>query len=153
MNNLDIKYREYKSKFYLNARHYIYINGKKGEVHPHTWEFSVVIRFEYSKFIEFKDIENPINNFLNKYQNHVLNELNPFDIIIPTLENITDEFAKELYIIIKKLGGDLVRIESAETPTRTYIFDAEQFNLENKDELVNNLIDTITTKRLELMFP
>ena len=32
-------YREYKFKFYLNANHYIIINGKNGQTHPHTWEF------------------------------------------------------------------------------------------------------------------
>lgn len=30
-------FREYKFKFYLNANHFIVINGKEGEVHPHTW--------------------------------------------------------------------------------------------------------------------
>ena len=34
-------FREYKFKFYLNANHFIVINGKEGEVHPHTWEFMV----------------------------------------------------------------------------------------------------------------
>ena len=36
--------REYKFKFYLNANHYIIIDGKEGEQHPHTWEFMVHIR-------------------------------------------------------------------------------------------------------------
>ena len=29
-------FREYKFKFYLNANHYIIINGKEGETHPDT---------------------------------------------------------------------------------------------------------------------
>ena len=38
-------YREYRIKFYLNMRHYIIIDGKKGEIHPHTWEFALDIKF------------------------------------------------------------------------------------------------------------
>ena len=38
-------YREYRLKFYLNAKHYIIINGHKGETHPHTWEFTLSIRY------------------------------------------------------------------------------------------------------------
>lgn len=30
--------RTYRFKFYLNANHYIIINGVEGETHPHTWE-------------------------------------------------------------------------------------------------------------------
>ena len=46
-------YREYRIKFYLNMRHYIIIDGKKGEIHPHTWEFALDIKFGRSSFVEF----------------------------------------------------------------------------------------------------
>jgi 6-pyruvoyl-tetrahydropterin synthase len=43
--NMAVKlYREYRIKFYLNMRHYIIIDGKKGEIHPHTWEFALDIK-------------------------------------------------------------------------------------------------------------
>ena len=35
--------RTYRFKFYLNANHYIIINGVEGETHPHTWEFTIDI--------------------------------------------------------------------------------------------------------------
>ena len=50
-------YREYRLKFYLNARHYIIIGGNKGEVHPHTWEFTLHIRFGRGDFTEFNTFE------------------------------------------------------------------------------------------------
>ena len=43
-------FNEYKFKFYLNANHYIIIDGKEGEQHPHTWEFMVHIRMNGQKF-------------------------------------------------------------------------------------------------------
>ena len=44
--------REYRFKFYLNASHYVIFNNKKGQVHPHTWEFQVDILIDRSKYME-----------------------------------------------------------------------------------------------------
>ena len=110
-------YREYKIKFYLNMRHYIIINDNKGETHPHTWEFALDIRFGRSSFVEFNIFEKGINDFLEKYQNKVLNEEEPFDAILPTLENVTDYFSEEFYRIIHNIGGMLTSVEASETPT------------------------------------
>ncbi len=119
-------YREYKFKFYLNANHYIIINGKEGQRHPHTWEFMVNIRMSDQKFVEFGDYEKAIDEYFNKYQNRVLNEVEPFDHIIPTLENMSDYFVHEIREIVKNLGGILVKMESSETPTRSYVISFEK---------------------------
>lgn len=82
-------------------RHYIIINEVKGETHPHTWEFALDIKFSRNLFVEFNIFEHGISQFLEKYQNKILNEAEPFDAMMPTLENVTDYFAEEflrLYI-------------------------------------------------------
>ena len=66
-------FREYKFKFYLNANHFIVINGKEGEIHPHTWEFMVDILMSDQKFVQFDAYEKAIDEYFNKYQNHILN--------------------------------------------------------------------------------
>lgn len=88
-------YREYRLKFYLNMRHYIIINDTKGETHPHTWEFALDIKFARNSFVEFNIFENGITQFLEQYQNKTLNEVAPFDSMMPTIENVTDYFAEE----------------------------------------------------------
>ena len=50
-----------------------------------------------------------------------MNEKEPFDTIMPTLENMTDYFSKEFYRVIHDVGGILVQIEASETPTRSYV--------------------------------
>ncbi len=114
-------YREYRLKFYLNARHYIIINGHKGDAHPHTWEFTLYIRFGRSSFEEFNTFERGISSYLAPFQNALMNEKEPFDTIMPTLENMTDYFSKEFYRVIHDVGGILVQIEASETPTRSYV--------------------------------
>ena len=57
--------REYKFKFYLNANHYIIIDGKEGEQHPHTWEFMVHIRMNGQKFVQFDAYEKAIDGVVH----------------------------------------------------------------------------------------
>lgn len=114
-------YREYRLKSYLNMNHYIIINGRQGQTHPHTWEFVITIIVAGNEFVEFRTFENLIEQYLDKYQNQVLNTIEPFDIIVPTIENVTDHFNDELRELLRENGGELVSMEGSETPTRSYI--------------------------------
>ena len=119
-------FREYKFKFYLNANHFIVINGKEGEVHPHTWEFMVDVLMSDQEFVQFDAYEKAIDEYFNKYQNRVLNEIDPFDHMVPTLENMSDYFVNNIRRIVKELGGHLVKMESSETTTRSYVISFER---------------------------
>lgn len=114
-------WRYYELKFYLNASHYIIINGEKGEEHPHTWEFTLDFSLPREPFVEFGTVEKKIQKYLKPYQNQVLNEKKPFDAILPTVENITDFFAGEFAGILAGFSGRLNRVKASETPTRTYV--------------------------------
>lgn len=114
-------YREYRLKSYLNMNHYIIIDGRQGQTHPHTWEFVTTIMVAGDAFVEFRTFENLIEQYLEKYQNQILNTIEPFDIIVPTIENVTDHFNDELQKLLRENGGELVSLEGSETPTRSYI--------------------------------
>jgi len=118
-------FREYRFKFYLNASHSIIINGHQGEVHPHTWEFTILILIQREGFHEFRDYEKDIEGFFNRYQNRTMNDVEPFDMIIPTLENIVEYFGDALRDIVRAKGGELAQIEGSETPSRSYIVSYE----------------------------
>lgn len=112
---------EYRFKFYINASHSIIINGKQGEVHPHTWEMMLNILVERTDFLEFNAFEKVAQEFFTQYQDCTLNDVKPFDTIVPTLENIVDYFGEELRKRMREVGGILLRIEGSETPTRSYV--------------------------------
>lgn len=131
-------YREYILKFYLNMRHYIIINDAKGETHPHTWEFALDIKFSRNSFVEFNIFEDGISKFLEQFQNKILNEVEPFDSMMPTLENVTDYFAEEFFKIIYKTGGMLTCVEASETPTRSYIVNISE---QEKNSILNKKAD------------
>jgi 6-pyruvoyltetrahydropterin/6-carboxytetrahydropterin synthase len=114
-------YREYRFRAYLNASHAIIINGSQGEMHPHTFEISLSVVKVRDKFIEFNDIEKTIEDFLRPYQDKRLNDCPPFDIINPTLENISENFKNRLSSILSDKGWVLLRYEMSETPSRSYV--------------------------------
>ncbi len=147
---MDIKiFREYRLKFYLNARHYIIIGNQKSDTHPHTWEFALTILIRRKEFVEFNIFETRINEYLAKYQDKILNELEPFDSIIPTLENMVDNFTKDFYSMIKEIGGELLSVEGSEGPSRSYILDLREQNESmdsvdrQSDNILSDIIDTI----------
>jgi len=117
---------KYKFKFYLNASHYIFINGKQGESHPHTWEFILDVVLPNSEFVQFSVYERTIEAFFATYQNQVVNNVPPFDSVIPTLENLVEYFGSALRERIQAAGGQLEQIEGSETPTRSYIISYAQ---------------------------
>lgn len=112
---------KYKFKFYLNASHFIIINGKQGEAHPHTWEFILDVVLPNSEFVQFSVYERIIESYFATYQNRTINNVEPFDAIIPTLENLVEHFGEAIRERIQSAGGQLEQIEGSETPTRSYI--------------------------------
>lgn len=149
MNTSNTLYREYRFKFYLNANHYIIINGKAGQNHPHTWEFVVQILVDNDKFIQFDQFETSIDEYFDKYQNKVMNDIPPFDHTVPTLENIADYFIYDIREIVHNLGGTLMKMECSETPTRAYVISFEQDRSfiqelrKNTGDKINTIIDNI----------
>lgn len=146
-------FREYQFKFYLNAGHSISFNGQQGETHPHTWEFLIDILIQRENFVEYHVYEKAIEQFFAKYQDQKLNDLEPFDTVIPTLENIVDCFGQEIRQIIDGMGGLLRRIEGSETPTRSYMISYEndgvylenlkKYSMESISGILDSILDTM----------
>lgn len=115
------RYKQYKFKFYLNARHAIYIDGILGAMHPHTWEITLHVIKMQNNFIQFAELEKKIEVFIDQYQDQELNAIPPFDTINPTLENCCDYFKEELSKILNQEGWLFLMIEMSETPSRSYV--------------------------------
>lgn len=112
--------RYYRLKNYLNASHFVIFNGVKGEIHPHTWEFSALLYSTGNEITKFTDTEKAIREIFDPYQNKVMNDLRPFDEIVPSLENITEYFVSRIQAAVQQFGYRLVEFEGSETPVRTY---------------------------------
>jgi 6-pyruvoyltetrahydropterin/6-carboxytetrahydropterin synthase len=118
--------RTYCFKFYLNANHYIIIDGVEGETHPHTWEFTIDIMMQSEDFVPFNVYEKAIDFYFEKFQNKVMNDFEPFNVMVPTLENMSEVFVADIRDIVEEHNGRLLKMESSETPTRSYILSFEE---------------------------
>lgn len=139
-----MRYSQYKFNFYLNASHAIYIDGKLGASHPHTWEIIIRTIKSQKEFVMFNEVENKIEQFLGKYQNRYINDFEPFDAMNPTLENITSYFLEQLEELLEPLGWIVFYIEVSETPTRSYVISRVENNIINnlqQKNIVEDIID------------
>lgn len=128
-------HREYIFKLYLNARHSMnQSNGSCLNVHPHTWEIVVLLTKIHNEYIQFTTIEKKINDYLHKYEGECLNSIKPFDVLLPTMENVGEVFATDIINLLKKEDWRLHRLEISENPTRTFVLssrlshDMDDFN-------------------------
>ena len=113
--------RVYRFKSYLNASHYVSFDGKRGETHPHTWQFSAKIQVGTGELRPFADYEQAIDQVFEPYQNHVVNECEPFDAIVPTLESLVEVLGQKVAAVVEGMGARLLEFEGAETPARSYL--------------------------------
>lgn len=140
-----MRYKQYKFKFYLNARHAIYNNGVLGDVHTHSWEFVLYIVKARKEFSQFSQIEEAMENYFEPFQDKCINDIEPFNVINPTLENVADYFKEALSEILNKMGWVLLMMEMSETPARTYVISL----LDDVEMSDDQTIDTVTDLILE----
>ncbi|MBQ8188625.1 MAG: 6-carboxytetrahydropterin synthase [Lachnospiraceae bacterium] len=140
-----MRYSQYKFNFYLNASHAIYIDGKLGASHPHTWEIMIRTIKSQKEFVMFTEVEKTIEDFLGKYQNRYMNDFEPFDAMNPTLENITSYFLEQMELLLEPLGWIVFYIEVSETPTRSYVISRVENNIVSdlqQKNIVTDIIDS-----------
>jgi len=138
-----MRYQQYKLKYYLNCRHAIYIEGKLGNIHPHTWEIVIHFARVRDKFVPFADLEKKIDELMTPYQEKTLNEVNPFDMINPTLENCANYFREIITDLLNKDGWVLLMMEISETPSRSYVMSLIDEQELGKSQTINALADVI----------
>lgn len=119
-------FRIYRFKFYLNANHYVFFNGQQGSPHPHTWEFGIKLLVKHEAVVQFNKYEQAFTAFFDTYQNTTLNDVPPFDTVVPTLENMVEYFGGELVPIAQSLNAVLLEFRGSETPTRSYAIEYDQ---------------------------
>lgn len=113
-----MSFKGYKYTFRLNASHFTTSNPES--IHSHTFQICIYIQIENKEFIAYDIIENRIKEYLEVYTNVVLNDIPPFDAILPTIENIGDVFFLTISQVMNESGFKLTSLEVSDTPQRIY---------------------------------
>ena len=140
-----MRHSQYRFKFYLNASHYIYIQGKTGTKHPHTWEITLDMLKVKEGFVQFNELEAKIDQFMMQFQDSILNEVPPFNVINPTLENACEYFKEKFQEILSKNGWVLLIISMSETPTRAYVISL----MNDQENMISSATDAVIDSVLE----
>lgn len=117
MANLVFSYR---IKSFFNASHAIRWDSGIGQRHSHTWEVNCEFRSQQGQTVVFKDLEEKLNNIFQKFSGSFLNQLEYFQEINPTVENVAVWLYKLVTPAVETLKVRLIRLEVAESPTRSY---------------------------------
>jgi len=105
---------------FVNARHFVNLGNVSGPVHSHSWQVKLEVEIPETEHdvVEFATIYREINSTLIPFENTVLNEKFPFNIIQPTTENISMYFFNILQSSLKRIDLKLIKLILWETPTR-----------------------------------
>lgn len=115
----------YRYKFNINISHSIEMTLEKKHIHSHDISITVFVVDNEQEFILYDDTEATIKLYLDLYNKKYINDIKPFDKVMPTIENMGNEFYRNLKIILGENNYILTRLEISEIPTRTYIVKGE----------------------------
>ena len=118
-------------------------DGKLGQAHPHTWEIILHVVKGKDQFVQFDSLEKTVEQFMEPYQNRLLNEIPPFDMINPTLENCAHYFKDRLQEILNREGWIFLMMEMSESPARSYVISMIDEQQMGRDQSLNTLTEFI----------
>jgi len=121
---------------FVNARHFVTFGAKPGPVHAHSWqvELEVEIPQELGESMEFAKVSRAVTAALSAYENTILNQVHPFQIIQPTTENIAMYFFNRVEEVLVELKLELARLSLWETPARGIQVEHRNTELDQKIE-------------------
>lgn len=109
----------YNYKIRLNIAHTLSL--KPEDAHFHTLEAALLLEPKSTALVAFEKVEKEAEDCLSVYGGQLLNEVPPFDTLLPTIENIGEVFFEKLEERLDGIGFRLIRLEISETPTRSYV--------------------------------
>lgn len=88
-------------KGHFDAAHHLYgYPGECHDLHGHTWEVEVTVAGGELDGIgilyDFKALKSDLNTVLQRYDHVLINEVEPFDTVSPTAENLARTIAEAL---------------------------------------------------------
>ena len=94
--------------------------GDCSRLHGHNWQVEVMVSSqvldESGIAIDFREIKKQTKAVVKRLDHQYLNEINPFDVLNPTAENIAKYFFDEICILINDENVKVKEVLIWETP-------------------------------------
>jgi len=101
--------------------------GNCSRIHGHTWKAEISLSGreldDMGMLVDFREVRRVLSEEINKYDHQLLNEIEPFDTINPTAENMARLLYNRLSRAFPKCRVEYVRIW--ETPMASACYKGE----------------------------
>lgn len=111
---------QYKFKFYINAG----INDNYNYLHAHKWEVVLYAIREINEKTPVLEVESLILNYVERYNDSVLNNIEPFNNVSPNIENIGSVLFIHISHLLAGTSWEVTSLEISEHPSITYIINS-----------------------------
>ena len=118
-----MKQKEYQFIFFLNISHSFYSETELGRKHSHTWELEITMHPINNEIVRFREVEQVVLSYLERFQDKYLNTIVPFHRMNPSIENFLDLIVAELDNRMRENNWNLLQLMISENPTRNYVID------------------------------
>ena len=94
--------------------------GDCARLHGHNWQVEVMVCSqvlnESGIAIDFREIKRQTKLVVKRLDHQYLNEIEPFDVLNPTAENIAKYLFDEIAVLINKQNVKVIEVTIWETP-------------------------------------
>ncbi len=106
---------------FFNARHEVALDGASSPVHSHSWRVQCEIKGDFDEatgvLVPFAAVKRILQTAVEGYNDTLLNEVQPFDRVQPTSENIAATLYRKLARAVQPMPARLVALSVWESPT------------------------------------
>ena len=71
-------------------------------------------------FLNFMELDAIVNEYIGQYEGEYLNDISPFDKLLPTIENMGEVFYEDLKECLINRNYDLIQLDISENLLRVY---------------------------------
>lgn len=111
---------QYKFKFYINAG----INDNYNYLHAHKWEVVLYAVREINEKTPVLEVESLILNYVARYNDGILNNIEPFNNVSPNIENIGSVLFLHISHLLAGTSWEVKSLEISEHPSIAYVIHA-----------------------------
>jgi len=116
----------YEYTYKLNISHSFDMSGEGNGKHQHTISIKIYIRNDEIKeqigeFKTYDSLENDIKKFFSEYQGVYINDVPPFNSVVPTIEAMGEYFFEKLNESFEVAHYKIYKMEISEIPSRVYV--------------------------------
>lgn len=143
-----MRQREYQFIFFLNISHSFYSETEIGKKHSHTWELEVSMYPKETELVRFREAEQVIVKYLERFQDKYLNQMAPFNRMNPSIENFLDHVVGDIDTRMAESGWVVKALQISENPTRTYMIDRQQMDAVRERESESMPLEKMVTQEV-----